>query len=178
MPAQQVARRLHEANIFQIGKSDPILKDLHSPLKAKAISRLPPDLVSNYQHFERYRTFNSSRKADCFCQIDESRIMRIHSFFKDPSSPGERFVCGSYIKVVKPLYKIPSTSHNVNEYAASLDDNNMDGLLSFTNVKNISGKFFHMPLHGTTDHAFSKLLHCMLKIPILNSVHIIHYYAF
>ena len=161
LPTEQVARRLHEANIFEVGRGTdpPAKKGVWSRLKNVTLENLPPSLRTGCQYFSKYQTFDSTREPDRFCEVNGSHIIKIHCFVQDSHS--ELYICGTQMTEVRPLYEVPCRSNIVDILVARLND----GPTCSTLVKNITGKYFHMPSFTNHDqYAFVKLIHCKYLI--------------
>ncbi|XP_065207277.1 uncharacterized protein LOC135836394 isoform X1 [Planococcus citri] len=156
LPAKQVARRIHESHVFEVGReSNLTIKGLNKRIKDGVLEKVPQELQYGYEHYHSYRTFDSERKADRFCEIRGKRVMKIEYFSKHCISE-EKYVCGVYLPPGKAFFDVPCKSTEVHEFVTQYPKDCEK--ICFTEVENITGKYFHMPV-GLNQYLFSKLLH-------------------
>jgi len=153
LPIMQLARRIYDINFFNV------FDEPKNRNKKIGFSQLKIDDTEGYVYRKYVNldyTFNDTM-ANRFCEIDGKFLFAIY-FFKH-SETGEPLVYGEIIHGIQPLYSIPCSSFYVGAMKARLNIDETQTPKESRSIKDITGKYYCMPLDDSNEYAFIKLLH-------------------
>ncbi len=137
-PARQVARRIHEMNVFKV----------HSRKNKKiGLSGSDPHDPTSFRNLSMEKYFYNGNFANQFCQVDHEDIFFIHHFTK---MDGQDYAHGIYLKEVASFFDVPCESKSFNIVVVTyipLEKSEAAVILSIP-VQRITGKYYIMPVYA------------------------------